>query len=83
MLDRDIALALALAKRPRLWSTAVGAAFAFAPSDWWRRAPFLPIPDADLLRWRVTTAYGDDETTIAPSDVVAYLEWRHRSAQGK
>ncbi|MEN8234285.1 MAG: hypothetical protein ABFR89_05115 [Actinomycetota bacterium] len=81
MIDRDVATAIA--KRPRLWATAVGATFAFAPPGWWHHPPFLPIPDADLMRWRVTTAYGDEETPIAPDDVLSYLEWRQRSAQGK
>lgn len=29
-----------------------------APRDWYRRPPFLPIPPADYLNWRLKTAYG-------------------------
>ena len=74
--------ALAVLKRPRLWRTAVGASLAFARPGWWRRTPFLPIPDGELIRWRTATAYGRDDTDLATEDVVAYLEWRQRTAQG-
>ena len=69
---------------PSLWATAIGAAAAFAPRGWWRRPPFLPVPDDEVIRWRVATAYGSEEAAIAPEDVVAYLRWRkrHRSVQG-
>ncbi len=75
--------AIAVLRRPLLWPTAVGATLAFAPSDWWRRAPFLPVPDDELIRWRIATAYGRDDADLAAEDVVAYLEWRQRSAQGQ
>jgi hypothetical protein len=28
------------------------------PRDWFHRPPFLPIPPAQYLRWRLRTAYG-------------------------
>ena len=28
------------------------------PADWFRHAPFLPVPPRDYLRWRLQTAYG-------------------------
>jgi hypothetical protein len=80
MIDR--AVVFAVLRRPLLWPTVVGAMFAFAPSGWWRRAPFLPLPDDELVRWRIATAYGNAASAVAPEDVVAYLEWRQRSAQG-
>jgi hypothetical protein len=44
------------------------------PPDWWRRRPFLPVPDAAYVRFRIETAYGPmGEAT--PDDVVRYLEW--------
>ena len=69
-------------RRPHLWATAVSAAVAFAPRGWWRQRPFVPIPDAEMVKWRIATAYGSSEADVDPADVVAYLEWRHRSAQG-
>ncbi|MEA2010772.1 MAG: hypothetical protein U9N78_08710, partial [Actinomycetota bacterium] len=74
MIDR--ATALAVLKRPSLWGTAVGAVFAFARLGWWRRAPFLPTPDDELIRWRIATAYGSDDADLVTGDVMAYLEWR-------
>jgi len=69
---------VAVVKRPWLWGTAVGALFALARRDWWRRAPFLPLPDSEYLQWRIGTAYGRDDRPIAEDDVVSYLEWRKR-----
>ena len=80
MLNREVAVAVL--RRPRLWPTAAGATMALAPSGWWRRRPFLPLPDEELMRWRVATAYGSDDATVDPADIVAYLEWRRRSSQG-
>lgn len=72
----------AVLRRPRLWSTAAGATLAFAPAMWWRRRPFLPLPDEELMRWRTATAYGSPDAAVDPADVVAYLEWRQRSVKG-
>jgi hypothetical protein len=44
-----------------------------ARPTWWRRPPYLPLPDRDYLRFRFETQYG--ETAPDPRDVVAYLEW--------
>lgn len=74
---------LAVLRRPDLWPTAVGAVFAFAPSGWWRRVPFHPVPDEELIRWRIATAYGRDDADVATEDVMTYLEWRQRSTQGQ
>jgi len=80
MMNRGVVAAVI--RRPRLWGTAASAAVAFAPRGWWRQRPFLPVPDKEIMRWRITTAYGSSEAGVDPADVVAYLEWRHRSAQG-
>ena len=79
MLNRSI---VAVARRPSLWPTALGALAAMSPQRWWARPPFLPFPEADLVRWRVTIAYGDPDATVAENDLVAYLKWRQRAARG-
>ena len=66
----------AVARRPDLWVHAVRALFAFAPRGWWRRVPFLPVPDRGYMAFRRFTAYGSTEHPLDPSDVVAFLEWR-------
>jgi hypothetical protein len=45
------------------------------PSGWYRRAPFLPVPDRAWLRFRLVTAYGDPGHAPEPDDVITWLEW--------
>jgi len=66
---------MAVAMRPTLWSVAVGQLVRLARPGWWRRVPFLPLPDAEYLRFRMVTAYGDPNRAPEPADVVAYLHW--------
>lgn len=61
--------------RPALWGTALVQLKRFAPDDWHRRPPFLPLPDPRMLRFRVATQYGDPEARIVADDVVAWLCW--------
>lgn len=72
--------ATALRGRPDLWPTAIRSYRSLVPNRWWRRRPFLPLPDADWLRFRLVTAYGGDGTAadgrIAADDLVLWLEWR-------
>lgn len=62
---------------------------ATARRGWWRRPPFLPLPDGDYLRWRVATAYGDEAGPVDADDVVAFLAWSRqqrlarRSGEGR
>ena len=61
--------------RPSLWGVAVRQARVLARPGWWRRWPFLPLPDAAYLRFRLLTAYGDAERMPEADDLVAYLHW--------
>ncbi|MGZ4690123.1 MAG: hypothetical protein ACXVKA_03155 [Acidimicrobiia bacterium] len=63
-----------LAREPRLWPTALGQAGRLARPGWWRRAPFLPVPDPEYVRFRLDTQYGATGTP-APEDLVVYLRW--------
>jgi hypothetical protein len=75
-----LALAGALVRRPWLWWTAVVVLLRTARPDWWRTAPFLPVPDTDYLRFRMETQYGGDGTAVPdPDDVITYLAWCHRT----
>lgn len=64
----------AIARRPVLWPTAARQARRLAPTRWWRRPPFLPVPDRAWLRFRLETHYGSD-TRPDPHDVVVWLAW--------
>jgi hypothetical protein len=68
----------AVLKQPRLWGEALRTAMALARDGWWRKPPFLPIPNRAYMRWRVATAYGESAVPIDPDDLVAYLRWRQR-----
>jgi hypothetical protein len=65
----------AVLKRPALWPTAVRQWRRLTPDGWWRRAPFLPVPSRDYMRFRLLTQYGDSERAPDPDDVVNYLAW--------
>ena len=67
--------ALAVARRPSLWATAVRQVLVLAAPGWWRRRPWLPLPDAAYMRFRMVTQYGDQEHAPVPQDVVDYLRW--------
>jgi hypothetical protein len=72
--------AWAVLVRPRLWATALRQGMRLARPQWWRQAPWLPLPDADYLSFRFETQYGGAAagaggTSPAPRDLVEYLEW--------
>ena len=66
---------VALVRRPGLWATAVRQVVRLAPTGWWRRRPWLPVPDPAYLRFRLVTQYGDGDHPPEPADVVTYLRW--------
>lgn len=68
----------AVGVRPSLWATAVRQARRLAPRQWWRRRPFLPVPDRAWLRFRAETQYGDPDRAPDGDDVVAWLRWARR-----
>ena len=46
------AMVTAVLSHPSLWATAVRQVKLLAPTGWWRRPPFLPVPDLlTYLRW--------------------------------
>jgi hypothetical protein len=64
--------------RPSLWGVALVQLVRLAPTGWWRRPPFLPVPDRDYLRFRMQTQYGDADHAAEPQDLVTYLRWCRR-----
>ena len=78
-----VALTLTLAGRaafsPRLAIDLIRTAWAFRRRQWWSQAPFLPIPDATYLRWRMYTAYGDESAVPPASDVIRFARWRRET----
>ena len=68
---------LAVLVRPGLWAVSVGQVIRLARRGWWRRPPFLPVPDRAYLAFRMQTAYGGDPPPKYPTvdDVLTYLHW--------
>jgi hypothetical protein len=64
---------LLVAGRPALWPVAARQGFRLARPRWWRRPPFLPVPDREYLRFRFETQYG--RAPADARDLVTYLEW--------
>ena len=64
--------------RPRLLVTLLVTGWRFRRKDWYRRPPFLPMPPADYLRWRMLTAYGDEQHAPSVEELDAYVRWAAR-----
>ena len=43
---------------------------------WYRTPPFLPVPPAEYVRWRLYTAYGDEHAVPPVRDVLRFARWR-------
>jgi hypothetical protein len=69
-------LALRAAVNPRLAVDLLRTAWAFRRRRWYLQPPFLPLPDATYLRWRMHTAYGDEDAVPPPEDVIRFARWR-------
>ena len=76
-------LSLRLAGRalvnPRLALDLARTAWAFRRRRWWARAPFLPLPDRTYLRWRMYTAYADEDAVPPIEDVMRFARWRRET----
>lgn len=70
-----LALAPRAAVRPGLAVDLLRVAWRFRARDWWRQAPFLPLPPAEYVRWRMYTAYGDEEAVPTAQEVIRYARW--------
>ena len=69
-------LAVRAAVRPRLALDLLRTAWAFRARRWYQRPPFLPIPPRSYMRWRMYTAYGDENAVPTPEDVIRFARWR-------
>ena len=64
---------------PRLALDLVRLTWSFRARDWYRRSPFLPWPPRDYVRWRMFTAYGDEDAVPPLEDVVRFARWRRET----
>jgi len=72
-------LALRATVRPRLAVDLARLAWSFRARDWYRRPPFLPLPPREYIRWRMFTAYGDEDAVPPVEDVVRFARWRRET----
>lgn len=71
----SLTLALRAMRRPATGVALVRVAWRFRRRQWWRHAPFLPLPARDYLRWRMHTAYGESDVVPPADDVERYARW--------
>ena len=73
-------LALALAARaalnPRVAADLLSLAWSVRRRGWFAHPPFLPLPPDEYVRWRMYTAYGDEDAVPPLRDVLRYARWR-------
>ena len=74
-----VRLALRALLRPRLAVDLLRTAWAFRRRRWWTTAPFLPLPDRTYLRWRMYTAYADEDAVPPAEDVERFARWRRET----
>lgn len=72
-------LALRAVVNPRLAIDLLRLGWAFRAREWYRRPPFLPLPPTSYLRWRMLTAYGDENAVPPVEDVVRFARWRRET----
>lgn len=70
------ALSWRAARNPRIACDLLSLLWAMRMRGWYRTPPFLPLPPAEYLRWRMVTAFGDEASLPSVSDVVRYARWR-------
>ena len=70
-----LTLALRAAVRPGLAADLLRVAWRVRARGWYRRPPFLPLPPAEYVRWRMHTAYGDEDAVPPAEDVERYARW--------
>jgi hypothetical protein len=71
----SLTLAARAAVRPALAADLLRVSWRFRAREWWRHAPFLPLPDREYVRWRMHTAYGDHDAVPPAEDVIRYARW--------
>lgn len=65
-------------RRPSLAMDLVRVAWRFRNRRWYRRFPFVPLPDREYVRWRMDTAYGSPDAIPPAEDIERYVRWSVR-----
>lgn len=75
-----LALVLRALRHPWVARDLLLVAWRFRARHWWKKAPFLPLPEREYVRWRMHTAYGDHDAVPPADDVVRYARWAVRDS---
>ncbi|HEX6308227.1 MAG TPA: hypothetical protein VFZ69_08575 [Longimicrobiales bacterium] len=67
-------LAWLAVRDPRRLPLLLATAWRFRARGWYRRPPFLPLPPADYVAWRLHTAYGE-EGEPRSDELARYVRW--------
>jgi len=70
-----LALSARAVTNPRIAMDLLRVAWRFRHRHWYRRFPFLPLPAMTYLRWRLYTAYGDENAVPPATDVITFARW--------
>jgi hypothetical protein len=73
-----LALAVRALVNPALALDLLRVAWRFRVRGWYTRFPFLPVPSRRYVRWRLYTAYGDEDAIPPAEDIIAYARWTGR-----
>ena len=65
-------------RRPRTILYLIQAAWAFRARGWYLSPPFLPLPPASYMKWRLETAYGSATAVPSDDEIERYLRWTSR-----
>jgi hypothetical protein len=60
-----------------------GALWRLRANDWWRRVPFLPLPDRAYWRFRLATATGSPTGSADVEEIVNFAKWSARQRVGR
>lgn len=72
----SVALFVRAAVNPRVAADLVALAWSMRRRGWYREPPFLPLPPREYVRWRMYTAYGDEDAVPPVADVIRLARWR-------
>lgn len=75
-LQLALRLTLRAAVNPRLALDLLRTVWAFRARGWYRHPPYLPWPPHEYLRWRMYTAYGDEDAIPPLEDILRFVRWR-------
>lgn len=79
MIGLDVkALARHLVRHPSTVPSVVRAGWRLRANGWWRRRPFLPLPDPAYWRFRLVTATGSASGPLRVEEVLEAARWSQR-----